>query len=193
MVAVDGHVGRAGVDGGQLDLLGVVAVAGDHDDPVWLKHPAHRPGLAQVAAVARKRVAHLGDRAIAVVGQGLDQDRGAAGAVALVDDLLQVAAFAAAHTARDSTLDVLGGHVAFARLLDGQAQAEVGIGVTAARTCGHRDLLAQLGKELAATGVVHALLAADLAPFRMSGHILSSRPPARSGGPTLLPSDDILS
>ena len=54
--------------------------------PFWGEHEADTAHLAQVAAELIKVVAHVGSRAVAVIGQGLDHDGDAAGAVALVGD-----------------------------------------------------------------------------------------------------------
>jgi len=56
----------------------------NRDDTFLLKHPS-RPafGRCEVAASARKHVANLGRRAIAVIRQHLDEDRRAARAVPL--------------------------------------------------------------------------------------------------------------
>ena len=78
-------------------------------------------------------VAHVGAGAVAVVGQRLDQDRRAAGPVALEEDLLDRRRVGArAGPAVDRPLDVVLGHRGVARLLDRRRQGRVALGVAAA-------------------------------------------------------------
>src|SRR5262249_12506146 len=70
----------------------------------------------------------------------------------------------------DRPLDVVRWHVALARLLDGEAQAEVGVGVTAALLGGDRNLARQLGEDRSALLVRGALLPLYLRPFGVAGH-----------------------
>src|SRR5690606_41355189 len=83
-----------GLDRGFHDLV-LVPGAGrilDHAHP--LEPVTDRAGRGHVAAVLGERGAHIRGGAVAVVGQRLDDQRHAAGAVALVADLLVVIAFA---------------------------------------------------------------------------------------------------
>ena len=118
----------------------------------------------------REEVADLGDGAVAVVGRALDQDRDAAGAVALEHELLVGGALELAGALLDGALDVVGGHVGALGLVDRGAQARVGVGVAAADAGGDRHLADELGEELAALGVERALLVLDRVPLGMSGH-----------------------
>ena len=77
------------IDGEEGDLVGVTAVRLDVDQALRLELPGDGSGLAERSAVARKRLADLGDGAIAVVGDGLDEDGDAGRAVALEGDLLE--------------------------------------------------------------------------------------------------------
>src|SRR3546814_9236578 len=64
---------------------------------------------AEVAAILAERGADVGRGAVAVVGQCLDDQRDAAGAIALVADLLVIIAFAARRLV-DRALDIVLGH-----------------------------------------------------------------------------------
>ena len=77
-------------------------------------------------------MADLGDRPVLVVRESCDEDGDAARAVALVDDLLEVAALELAGAFLDGPLDVVGRHVDGLGVVDGLAQAGVGVGVAAA-------------------------------------------------------------
>ena len=92
-VVVEHDVLGAGVDRDHQVVLGV-ALAVDHDDALLVEQVGDGAGLAEVAAVLGEGVADLGAGAVAVVGQRLDEDRDAAGAVALVDDGLERSASA---------------------------------------------------------------------------------------------------
>ena len=143
---------------------------GDGDQAAWLELPGDGAAARQLAAGLGEDRADLGGRAVAVVGRGLHEDRHAAGPVALVDDLLVLDLVAAAGRLLDRALDVVGRHVDRARLVDGQPEPVVGVGVTTAGTCGDRDLARDLREHGAALGVVDALLALDRGPLGMSGH-----------------------
>ena len=121
---------------------------------------ATAPDAGQLAAGLGEHRADLGRGPVAVVGLGLDEDRHAARAVALVDDLLELLGLAAAGRLVDRPLDVVGRHVDRARLLDGEPQPVVGVGVTAALPGRHADLARDLGEQGAALGVGDALLRA---------------------------------
>ena len=66
---------------------------------------------ARFPAVFAEDVTHFTDRAVAVVGNRIDDHRHAAGAVALVHDLFVVDAFFFAGAATNGALDVVGRHV----------------------------------------------------------------------------------
>src|SRR5262249_34903857 len=95
----------------------------------------------------------------------------AAGAVALVDDLLEVLGARLAGGAFDRALDVVLGHAERPRLVDRVAQPHVGRGVAAAGARGDVDRPAKLGEELPALGVDQALAMRDVGRMRMSCHL----------------------
>ena len=141
---------------------------GDGDQPARLELPGDRAGAGQLAAGLGEHRADLGRGPVAVVGLGLDEDRHAARAVALVDDLLELLGLAAAGRLVDRPLDVVGGHVDRARLLDREAQPVVGVGVAATLPGRHADLAGDLGEQGAALGVGDALRALDRGPLGMT-------------------------
>ena len=79
----------ARVDGRQRDVVGVLALRGDRDEPARLELPGDRAGAGQLAAGLGEQRAHVRGGPVAVVGRRLDEDRDAARAVALVHDLLE--------------------------------------------------------------------------------------------------------
>ena len=189
LLAVLAHVLGAGVDRGDQVVL-AVAVAVDDDHAAFLEDPGDRAGLAEAAVVLGEGVAHLGAGAVAVVGQRLDQDRRAAGPVALEEDPLdRLGVGADAGAAVDRPLDVVLRHRGVAGLLDRRRQGRVAVGVAAAIARRDGDRPRQLGEELAALGVGGALLVLDRRPLRMSGHtwhsmnveMVSDSPPRRAG------------
>ena len=111
-------------------------------------------------------MANFADRAVLVVGEHLDDDGDATGAVALVGDLLVGDAFELAGAALDGALDVVGGHVLRLGRGDGAAQTGIAVGVSAAAGLGgDGDFLDQTGEDLATFGVKRALLVLDCGPF----------------------------
>src|SRR4029079_18153797 len=103
--------------------------------------------------------ADLGRRPVAVVRRGLDEDRHAARAVALVHDLLELFGLAAAGRLVDRALDVVGRHVDRTGLLDREAEPVVGIRIATALARRDRDLARNLGEQRPTLRVRHALLA----------------------------------
>ena len=143
----------AGVDRGQGDLVGIDPVARDGDQAARLELPGDGARTGQLAAGLGEDRADLGRRPVAVVGRGLDEDGHAAGAVALVDDLLELLGLAAAGRLVDRPLDVVGRHVDRAGLLDREPEPVVGVRVAAALPRGDADLAGDLREERAAFGV----------------------------------------
>jgi hypothetical protein len=115
-------------------------------------------------------VPHGGHGAVQVVGRDLDQDGGAAGAVSLVRRLLIRHALEFASALLDGALDVVVRHVRRLGGVDGGTQAGIAVGVAAALTGRHGDLLDELGKQRAALGVGDRLLSLDLCPLAVAGH-----------------------
>src|ERR671936_48650 len=80
----------------------------DEDDAPLVNPPRHRARLAGAPAVLVEQVADVGARSVAIVGQGLDEDRGPAGAVALIEGPLDLRVGAAGSGPPvDRPLDVL--------------------------------------------------------------------------------------
>ncbi len=90
--------------------------------------------------------------------------------VALVTDFLVGHPFEFAGRFLDRALDGVLRHVGRIGLLDGQAQARVGIGVAPAFAGRDRQLAVDPGEDLAALGVDLALAVLDIGPFTVSGH-----------------------
>ncbi len=138
LLAVLAHVLGAGVDRDDQVVL-AVAVGVDDDDAAFLEDPGDRARLAEAAVVLGEGVAHVGAGAVAVVGQRIDQDRRAAGPVALEEDLLdRVGIGADAAAAVDRPLDVFLRHRGVAGLLHRGRQGRVGIGVRRRRRAQRR-------------------------------------------------------
>ncbi len=90
----------------------------------------------------------------------------AAGAVALVGDLLVGDAFEFAGAALDGALDVVGGHVLGLGRGDGGAEARIAVWVSAAAGLGgYGDFLDETGEDLATFGVKRAFFVLDCGPF----------------------------
>src|SRR5205814_3926090 len=86
----------------QADLVGVACAGVDHDLPLPSEHPGHAAGGAQVAAGAAEEVADITAGAVAVVGQGVDDDGHAMRSVALEAKLLERGATQLTGAALDS-------------------------------------------------------------------------------------------
>src|SRR5487761_2651539 len=164
------HVACAGVDGEERHLVRIDAGDRHGNDTSLLELPGHRARDRQLATRLGEDGAHLGGRPVAVVRGGLDEERDAAGTVALVDDLLVLLALAAPGRLLHGALDRVDGRVRGACLLDREAQPEVAVGVAAPGPRRDGDLAPHLGEDGAALDVVDALVALDLGPFGVTGH-----------------------
>jgi hypothetical protein len=119
--------------------------------------------------VLREGKAHLGARAVSVIGQRLDQDSGTAGPIALEENTLKgLAVGSGAGAAIDRPLDVFLGHRGIARLLDRRRKRGVSVGVSPTLAGRDRDRPRQLAELLAAFGVDGGLLVFDRVPLRVS-------------------------
>ena len=118
---------RTGVGDREEELVLVDPCRLDEHDPAALELPRDRAGGAEVAAVLREQVPHVGGGAVAVVGQRLDEHGDALGAVTLVDDGLEHRPVGAlAGSLRDRAVDVVLRHRVRARLLDRVRERHVG-------------------------------------------------------------------
>jgi len=119
---------------------------------------------------------NLADGSVPVIGQHLDNDGDATGAVALKGDFLVVDAFQFACAALYGALDVLGGHVFSLGGQDSGTEPGISVGVSTTPFCGNGDFLDKTSEYLAALGIERALFVLDCGPFRMAGHVnLSDR------------------
>ena len=143
----------------------------DHQLALLLEDPGDRPRLAQRAAAGGEGVAHLGPRAVAVVGERLDEHGHPARAVALVGHRLDgLGVLVGAGSLRDRALDVVLGHPRVLGLLDGQCERRVALDVSPTLPGGHLDRPRELGEGSPALGVDRLLLVLDRGPFGVTGH-----------------------
>ena len=107
---------------------------------------------------------------LAFVGDGINDDRNAAGRIAFIGDLLvgHVGQF----TARllDGALNIVIRHIVGFRLGNDVAQLAVGFGVCAAIAHSNRDFTANLGENSAAGSIRLALLRLNIMPLGMPRH-----------------------
>src|ERR1700691_1391568 len=147
----------------------------DGDRAALVEQVGDRAGLAERATVLGEGVAHVGAGAVAVVGDGLDEHRHPARAVALVEHGLQgrCLALAAAGPLGDRPFDVVLGHRGFFGLADRQLERGIAVGVSPAVARGDRDGAGEFGELLTAAGVDDRLLVLDRGPLGVSGHGLT--------------------
>jgi hypothetical protein len=125
---------------------------------------------AEVAAILVEGVPDVGDGARLVVGQAIDDHRGAADPVTFVADLDVLDAFELAGSFLDRVVDLVPGHVDPLALVDRQAQTRVERGVAAAHLGGYGDFLGDLGKGCAALFILATLAVLDVGPLGVSCH-----------------------
>ncbi len=117
--------------------------------------------LAERAAGLGEGRADVGGGAVAVVGQGLDDDGDAARAVAFVADFVVVLAVGAGGLL-DGALDIVLRHRLGLGVLDRQAQTRVHRRVGQARLGGDGDFARQLGEHFRPHGILTALAVHDV-------------------------------
>src|SRR6185437_816141 len=106
-------------------------------------------------------VAYVGNGALAIVGEALDQHGHAARRVTLEMEFLVGDAFKFAGRLLDRPLDVVLGHRRHDGLVHGRAQLRIAVDVAAAGARGDHDFTHQLGEHLAALGILRVLAAGD--------------------------------
>src|SRR5580692_1729497 len=166
------HVVGAGLDrriqhrivGGDLGVI--------FDDAGTIEHEADRAGLAEIAAGLGEVGADIGRRAVAVVGQGLDDHGDAARTIALVANLVVVLALAADRLLYRA-LDRVLRHVLLAGGNDRGAQPRVHRRVGLAQFGGDGNFPRQLAEQFRFLGVLPALAMHDVLELGMSGHAIS--------------------
>ena len=129
-------------------------------------------GGAQVPASVREGGADVCGGAVLVVGQAVNVDGHARGAVALVGDLLVDGCVRAGTKGLvDGRLDLGVGHGDHAGALDGSGEGGVGVrGGVATDLGGNGDVARELGEERRALSVDGRLLVLGGSPLRVSGH-----------------------
>jgi hypothetical protein len=130
---------------------------------------AHRARRAEVAAVLAERRAHIRRGAVAVVGQRLDDDRDAAGAIALIAHFLVILRVAL-RCLVDRALDIVLGHGLCLGGVDREAQARVHVRIGHPHLRRDGDFAAELGKHGRALLVLRALAVHDVLEFAMACH-----------------------
>src|SRR4051794_592267 len=170
VVLVVFHVVGPGVDRRREQLLFIRLALLDDDVAFLLEHPGDAVGLTEVAAVLREGVPHFADGAVLVIGEHLDHDRDAPGAIPLVGDFLVRDARELPRAALDRALDVVGRHVRRLGFRHDRAQPRVLVDVAAAVARRDGQFLDDAREDLAALGVSRALLVLDGVPFGMAGH-----------------------
>ena len=107
-------------------------------------------------------------RTVTVVRQNVEHDSCAAGTIALVKEFFVVASLGCAKSLLNSTVDIVLRDIVCLRLGKSKFQTHIACRVAAAHTDGNRDLTPNLRSNLAANGIISALLAFDISPFGMS-------------------------
>ncbi len=161
----------AGLDGRLEHRIGRRRGGGIGHLPDAVEQEADAVGFAEIAAGLGEGGADVAGGAVAVVGQRLDDDGDAAGAIALVAHLLVVLALAAAGAALDRALDRVLGHVGLARRDHRRAQPRIGVGVGQAAARRGGQFADELGEDLGALFVLRALAVHDVLELGMTSHV----------------------
>ena len=116
-----------------------------------------------------ERGADAGGGAVPIVGQRLDDDGAAAGAIAFVANLFVVLVVASSGLV-DCALDIVLGHGLPLGGVNRQTQTRVHVGVGRAHFRGHGDLAAQLGKQVGPFLVLRTFAVHDVFKLGMACH-----------------------
>jgi hypothetical protein len=123
--------------------------------------------VGERATLLAEEVLNFLHRAVAVVGVAFDDDGDAAGAVGLVDDLLEL--FAGGRSLLYRAVDVVGGHILGTRLVYRCAQSRrIAVALGLLRLDGNKAH--ELGKHLALPRIGRRLLVLNFAPLAVSRH-----------------------
>ncbi len=158
----------------------------DHAD--MIEHEGDRACFGEVAARLGEGGAHLAGGAVAVVGQDLDHDRNAAGAVALVADLVVVLSVATQRLL-DRAVDVVLRHVLHARCDHRRPQPRVHRRIRHAELGGHGDFARELAEQLGFGRILSPLAVHDVLELGMAGHRSLLVPASPTNAPRAQPRD----
>src|SRR5262249_57021231 len=122
------HVFGAGLDRRLEHLIGSCLAHVEFDRAELIEHEGDGAGLAEITAEFGEDRTYLARRAIAIVGQGLDDEADAACAESLVANLLVIRA-ASLLALLDRALDIVLWHVLGARRLDRASEPRIHGGV----------------------------------------------------------------
>ena len=140
----------------------------NHDQTLAVKLPSHRRPF-KLPPRTSHQFAHIRHRAVAVVGQHLDDGWHLVRQIHFVDFLFKGSRIRTLPSrAGDSTLDVVFGHVALFSLFDGQTQADIGIRAAATFSCCRHNFACQPCKHRPTLGVCCALGPLNRCPFAMT-------------------------
>src|SRR5205085_8319953 len=131
-VAIELVVVRARLGAGLQQVVLAVALGLNGQHAAALELPGYAAVLAQAAAVLGQQVAHVGDGAVLVVGEHLDDQRRARRAAPLIARALVVLAAAGPRAAGDGALHRLLGHGRGLALVHQRFQRGVVLDVAAA-------------------------------------------------------------
>src|SRR5262249_18316978 len=118
------HVFGAGLDRRLEHLIGSCLAHVEFDRAELIEHEGDGAGLAEITAEFGEDRTYLARRAIAIVGQGLDDEADAACAESLVANLLVIRA-ASLLALLDRALDIVLWHVLGARRLDRASEPRI--------------------------------------------------------------------
>ena len=167
--SLDFDIVSTGLDRGFENFVLIAHGGRVFDHAQMLKTMAHRARSAKVAAVLGKRRAHVGGGAIAVVGQRLDDERHACGAVAFVAHFFVVIAFVGRGLV-DRALDIVLGHRLRLGRVDRSAQARVHVSIGYAHLGRHGDFARELAELRRALFVLRTLAVHDVLELGMACH-----------------------
>ena len=163
------HIFCASFQCGFKDAVGVACADRVSDQAHTVEPVAHRAGCAKIAAIFAECRAHIGCGAVAVVGQCLNDDRNAAGAIAFIAHFI-IAFRVAARCLIDCALDIILGHRLCLGRIDRKAKARVHVGIGHAHFRRHGNFARQLRKLRRTLLVLRALTMLDILEFAMACH-----------------------
>ena len=156
-----GDIIGARLDGGFHHLVfgGDFRVEFDHADTV--EHEGHRPRFGQSAARFREIGADFRCRAVAVIGQRLDDDSNATGRIPFIADFLVILGVATRRLL-DRALNIILRHVFRTRRLNGGAQARIHGRIGQAKFGGNQYFACKFREHLGAHRILLAFAMHDV-------------------------------
>ena len=173
-IAFGNYVFCASVQSRHHNGVFIALILVDDNGASALEHPCHGSGSPQAAAVMGERVTYVSCHTVTVIGIAFRDNRSAARAVSFISHFIKACAGRSTNALGNSSLDIILRYVVLSCLEQSQLQTHVTCRVGTTHTGSNCNFLGNLSCDSRTDGIIFALRAFNIFPFRMSGHYNSS-------------------